>query len=322
MYGPDGESVLECLERHGEKVPSFCRSGACQSCLLQAESGTVTAVAQQGLKDSWKQRGHFLACMCRPTGELQISRCDAGQSYSAQVVGVDRLSPSVLRVLLTRPERFDYAAGQFVQIIRATDELMRPYSLASLPGEKLLELHVALLPQGRMSPWLLGAIGHTVTIRGPFGDCVYLDHEPDRPLILAGTGTGLAPLLGVARAALTVAHRAPVRLFHGAARLEELYLWDELRQLQREYCQFVVVGSVPPGGNAERPQPQGGPMITERPLAEILMSDSSGLAESRVYLCGNADFVRKLRKKIYLAGTPLARIHSDSFLPMAQQLAA
>ena len=318
LHGPDGESVLECLERHGEKIASFCRSGACQSCVLRADSGTVPAVAQQGLKDSWKQQGRFLACMCRPTGEMQVSRCDAGQSHAVHVVGVDRLSSSIARVSLSRPEELDYSAGQFIQLIRTSDELMRPYSLASLPREQLLELHVALLPQGRMSPWLVGAVGNTLSIRGPFGDCVYLDHEPDRPLILAGTGTGLAPLLGVVRAAVTAGHRGTIRLFHGATRFEDLYQWRELTQLQREHPRLQVVGSVPGGGNAGAPHAEGGPAISERPLTELLMSEGSDLAQGRVYLCGNAEFVRKLRRQIYLAGTPLARIHSDAFLPMAQ----
>jgi ferredoxin-NADP reductase len=38
------------------------------------------------------------------------------------------------------------------------------------------------------------------------------------------------------------------------------------------------------------------------------------LAEERVYLCGNPELVRKLQRKLYLAGVPLARIHADPFV--------
>jgi len=34
-------------------------------------------------------------------------------------------------------------------------------------------------------------------------------------------------------------------------------------------------------------------------------------------LCGNPDIVRRLRKRVYLAGASLDRIHSDSFAPPA-----
>jgi hypothetical protein len=33
-----------------------------------------------------------------------------------------------------------------------------------------------------------------------------------------------------------------------------------------------------------------------------------------VYLCGHPDLVRKLQKKLYLAGAVLERIHADPFV--------
>src|SRR5262245_65974977 len=81
----EGESVLDCLLRHGVQVNSLCRSGSCQSCLLQSTAGAVPPAAQAGLKDSWKQQGYFLACICRPREDLVVARCDAAAPYSAIV---------------------------------------------------------------------------------------------------------------------------------------------------------------------------------------------------------------------------------------------
>lgn len=190
----EGESVLDCLDRNQAGVPSFCRNGVCQSCLLRAESGDVPAAAQQGLKEAWRTQGWLLACMCRPTGDMQLARCDAAPSFPARVVDVLPLSARILRVRLTRPADFCFSSGQFIQLQRPADGLMRPYSLASMADEELLELHVALLPHGKMSQWLITAVGEPVSIRGPFGECFYVPDTPARPLLLAGTGTGLAPL--------------------------------------------------------------------------------------------------------------------------------
>src|SRR3954462_10741954 len=87
----NGESVLDCLLRHGEQVSSLCRTGACQSCLLQATSGSVPAAAQQGLKDAWKQQGYFMACVCRPQADLAMQRCDAAASHESRVEAVTEL---------------------------------------------------------------------------------------------------------------------------------------------------------------------------------------------------------------------------------------
>src|SRR5512145_1198197 len=104
-----GETVLECLERHGEQVASLCRSGVCQCCLLRAQSGDVPKAAQQGLKPAWQESGVFMPCVCRPQTDLVVTRCDAVASWRSTVLDVAALSPRVLRVQLARPEGFQFA---------------------------------------------------------------------------------------------------------------------------------------------------------------------------------------------------------------------
>lgn len=317
--GPDGESVLECLERHGERAPSFCRSGVCHSCVMKVEVGRVPALSQEGLKESWRQQGYFLPCVCRPQGEIDVARCDAVRTFASEIAEVTPLSDAVLRVMLTRPKDLSYAAGQFIQLVRPSDGTLRPYSIASLPREKLIELHVGLRPDGEMSQWLRTSKGRDIEIRGPFGECVYVTNEPDRPLLLAGTGTGLAPLLGVVRAALAAGHRGTIHLLHGAARVGGLYLWDLLSQLRRSYADRVMItGSVlsldgqPPGARTDAAP------VTDRPLQDVVLDHASS-SDQRVYLCGDPEFVKTLRKRIYLAGTALNRIHADPFLRPARR---
>lgn len=314
--GPDGETVLECLERQGVAVPSFCRNGACQTCLMKAEDGEIPAVAQQGLKPAWKRQGFFMACVCRPKATLDVARCDAARQFPTQVLEVEPLGAQVLRVILARPADFEFSAGQFMQLVRPEDGLMRPYSIASLPDSPVIELHVALMAGGRMSQWLRDAEGKAMEFRGPFGECSYWPEEPDRPLLLAGTGTGLAPLLGVLRAALATGHRGPIRLFHGASRLEGLYHWDLLQTLQSAHPQLSVWGSVLDGANDN-------PGISATPLdQQVLGLGDSTLAEQRVYLCGRPEFVREMRREIYLSGVPFERIHADPFLEPARASAS
>jgi CDP-4-dehydro-6-deoxyglucose reductase len=309
-----GETVLEGIERQGASLPAFCRRGVCQICVVRAKRGAVPAAAQNGLKDSLRLQSVFLACQCRPTEDLELERMGSAAKYASRVERVEPLSPGVLRVLLAAPTGFSFRAGQFLQLERASDGLTRAYSIASLPGEAL-ELHVALLPGGALSGWLAGATGERVSLSGPFGECFYLPEEPERPLCLAGSGTGLAPLIGVVRAALAADHRGPIRLYHGSPRAEGLYFWAELQALVRQNPQLRVIGSLldgsagagPASGDTERCQ------IRVAALDELLL-DGALWSEERVYLCGNDELVRKLQKKVYLAGVPLARIHADRFV--------
>lgn len=308
----DGESVLDCLLRHGERVSSLCRSGACQSCLLQATSGTVPAAAQQGLKDAWKQQGYFLACVCRPQTDLAIERCDGAASHESVVEAVTELGPSVIGVRLSRPSGFEFRAGQFVQLSRPSDGLMRPYSIASIPTDDQLELHVALLPNGQMSGWLREGIGQRVLLRGPFGECFYQEGEPDRPLLLAGTGTGLAPLLGVLRTAARHGHRGEISLFHGSPQLSGLYLRAQLEALTDEIPNLRLFASLLSKPESELGT-QGRWQLEVAPLDKLVFSRFPKLHAHRLFVCGQPALVHSLRKRAYLAGASLNRIHCDAF---------
>jgi len=307
-----GESVLDCLLRHGQQVSSLCRSGACQSCMLKASAGALPAAAQLGLKDAWRQQGFFLACICRPSEDLVLERCNAAASYPAVVRRVTPLSPNVIGVQLTRPTGFEFRAGQFVQLSRPSDGLMRPYSVASLPSEDELELHVALLPDGQMSGWLHGAVGQSVSLRGPFGECFYQEGESERPLVLAGTGTGLAPLLGVLRSAAHHGHRGEISLFHGSPLLSGIYLRSELEALSEALPNLRLFGSLLSGAEDELGA-QGRWQFELSPLDQLIFARCPKLGEHRLFVCGQPSLVQLLRKRAYLAGASLSRIHCDAF---------
>lgn len=312
-----GETVLECLTRSGVGIPSFCRSGVCQTCLLRELSGNAPAKAQAGLKESWRQQGLLLACLCDTATELVLTTCDAAATFLSRVVRVEVLTERVVRVLVEKPAGFDFAAGQFVQLGRVSDGTSRPYSIASLPSDPELEFHVALQPGGALSPWLQNAVGEAVSIKGPFGDCFYVSNEPQRALLLAGTGTGLAPLWGVARAALEQGHEGPVALYHGARTAQELYLWPELRALARRFNNLEVHGVVlegEPTPPVEAEEEVSGVAMSQGLLDEVVLAAHGKPMELRAYLCGNPDLVGKLKKRLYLAGASLSRIHSDPFL--------
>lgn len=305
-----GETVLGGIEREGGEVPFFCRRGVCQACVLRATKGSVPPLAQKGLRDAHRRQAVFLSCVCQPSEDLEVERCGISERVASRIERVEPLSADVLRVQLAVPEGFAYAAGQYIQLERA-DGLMRPYSIASLPGDSI-ELHVARLPGGAMSGWLAGAVGEPIGIRGPFGECSYVD-EPDRPLLLAGTGTGLAPLIGVVRAALAAGHRAPIRLYHGSLARAGLYLWSELEQIAARSEALSVVGSVLNGD----PEAPGRVTIVNTPLDQLVLGSGVAWRDQRVYLCGHPELVQKLQKKIYIGGGALERIHVDPFVAPA-----
>jgi NAD(P)H-flavin reductase len=304
----EGESVLDVLLRNGTDPSYSCRLGVCLTCVLRAVEGPVPAAAQEGLRPTLREQGYFLPCVCQPTGDLEVVPAeDAAVFGRARVVAVEPLAPRVCRVRLEPANELYYHAGQFLNL-RRRDRVTRSYSLASVPSlDRLLEVHVKRLPGGRMSNWIFDELrpGDGLDLQGPNGACYYLPGKPEQPLLLIGNGTGLAPLIGIARDALASGHRGEIRLYHGSRHAEGLYLVDELRRLERDHANF----SYHPCLSGDGP----GQDCRAARADVAAFADLPELGGWRVFLCGYPPMVNAARRDAYLAGAALADIHADPF---------
>ncbi|MCC6698587.1 MAG: 2Fe-2S iron-sulfur cluster binding domain-containing protein [Candidatus Hydrogenedentes bacterium] len=308
----ENETVLDCLLRNGIDVSYSCKSGVCQSCLLQAVSGELPKNAQIGLRDTHLARQYFLSCSCLPNNDLEVCRPDAAGLRAPGVVRrIDLLNASVARLRVHCPEPPAYRAGQFFSLIRP-DGLVRSYSAASLPSDDdFIEFHVALVPGGRMSEWVHRDLkrGDALDLQGPAGNCFYVPGNPGQPILLAGTGTGLAPLYGILRDALAKGHSGPIHLCHGSVNSGGLYLDAELRRMMEANPQFHYSPCVL-NGNGDDGIPQAN-------IDAYALSCTGPLKGWKVYLCGHPDIVRTLQRKAFLAGANLQSIYADAFVSSA-----
>lgn len=305
----EGETVLDTLLRQGVDISYSCKRGTCFTCLLRAPGAAIPAAAQRGLRRTVAVEGYFLACCFRPTEEeLVVQRPREAEVYGRAIVRAKLpATRTALRLFLEPATALYYHPGQFINLRRA-DGLTRSYSLASVPRtDPLLELHVRRMANGAMSQWLFDqlGVGDTIDIAGPYGSCFYLQDDATKPMLLIGTGIGLAPLVGIARDALHAGHRGPILLYVGSRKPEGLYLQDELQELALAHDNFhyepCVSGlDVPAGHHAGRAD-------------DVAFARHLDLEGWRVFLCGVAPMVHAARKRAYLAGARLQEIHAEAF---------
>jgi len=308
-----GQTVLDVLLKADIAVPTSCRAGACQACLVQATRGTPPPASQQGLKEALKLQGYFMACQARPDSDLEVSLANArALEVPARVAISERLTDTVLRVVVETEAPLSYRAGQYITLSRP-DGLARAYSVANVPAptSRALELHVRLLPGGRMSSWLSNpeSVGAEVRVRGPSGECFYVPGSATQALVLIGTGTGLAPLWGVLHDALGNGHAGPIELWHGARNVAGLYLVRELEALERQHPHFRYRRCVLEG-EADDVHELGA-------LDRLVLESAPSFAGRRVYLCGDPSLVQTLKRRIFLKGAALREIHADAFVGSA-----
>ena len=307
------KSVLDALLDAGIEVANSCRSGICHSCLLECREGELPAKSQSGLKTSHQTLNYFKACQCEAADGLVIAPIDSVKlRYNAEVISVDHLSGQILRLVLA--SEMSARGGQFINVWREPD-LVRSYSLASASASPNLELHIRRYPDGQFSAWASQElkVGDTLEIQGPMGACFY-QGNPEKRMLLAGIGTGLAPLLGIVRDALATAHQSEIHLYHGVKTSEQFYLLETLQELALAHPQLHLHLISQEGELDEGFAMQGdiySQVATEQP--ELKGWD--------VYLCGAESFVRKMRRQCFLAGAGMGDIYADAFLPAQVQSA-
>lgn len=300
----EGESVLEGLERAGFDVPSGCRAGICAKCMQQAQA--PPPASQRSLRPTLRAQGFFLACQAYPSGPLVLETRTTPEPVATTVQSVEHVAPDVVRLLLRPETALSFRPGQYLDVLHESGAT-RNYSIASLPTDGVLELHVRRVPDGLVSGWLHErAVRDSVRVRGAFGQCFHVADDAHKKLLLVGAGTGLAPLLGIARDALDQGHQGPIDLVHGGLEPGRLYLREELAALAASWPQLSVHHCVLRNAT---------PSEHEGPLDQVAIKLAGPLSQARAFLCGDGEIVSRLQRSLFLAGVPSAEILADPFLP-------
>jgi ferredoxin-NADP reductase len=207
---------------------------------------------------------------------------------AAEVAGAKWETPRVRTLELNVPGWADHLAGQHLDVrLTAEDgyQAQRSYSIASAPGETLA-LTVERLDDGEVSPYLVDEAreGDGFEVRGPIGG--YFVWEPDdpAPVLLVGGGSGVVPLMAMARSRARVGATAPMRLLYSSRSLEDVIYRDELEEFPGDG--FDVVHTL------TREQPAGWTGYSRRIDPELLAEVAWPMEdEPKVFVCGSTRFV-------------------------------
>jgi len=232
-----GQTLLEAALDNHFTIPNSCRSGICQTCLVKIQTGIIPPAAQQGLSTNQIQQNLALACQLRPEDKIWVTSVDTNSFYPAEVISHEKLNRDVLRLRLRADIR--WFPGQYLTLWK-NSRLGRPFSIASLSSEGFLEFHIKRHEYGEISRWLHSELhaGQYIEISEPRGNSFYTPSMQQKPLLLIGAVTGLAPLYGIARDALAQKHPSRIDLLHVNSLSNQTYLHDELSRLVQQYPNF------------------------------------------------------------------------------------
>ncbi len=300
-----GETVLEALLRQGVNIPYDCRRQTCLTCLVRSVDGPPPAESQVHLKATLRVQNYFLACACRPVRDMEIALSSETlkEEIGARVAALNYLSEQVLEITLDCDRPLHYRGGQSV-ILLNQDNIGKSFAIASPTSQRLsgrIELQVERTPGCCFCEWLHDhlRVGAQMRIFGPAGLLFHLPGDPRQGIVLAAWGAGLGGILGILQDVFEHDHSGPVYLFHGAQNAGDLYLVDEIREIEGYYPNFRYVGCVAKGT---------GETGEVHHIVRQLLPDLTGW---RIYLAGPRAFVDRLRRQTYLDGASIKEILFD-----------
>jgi toluene monooxygenase electron transfer component len=231
------DTLLRAGLRAGLGFPYECNAGSCGTCKVELLEGQISSIRPDapGLSERDRAKNRVLACQARPTSDCRIKVRLRPENvpqhrparFQAKLAGFRDLTHDM------REFRFKAAAGspgflpgQYALFYLPGLEAPRTYSMSNIDdGSGEWAFIVRRVPGGVGTVTLFDkvAVGSEITLDGPYG-LAYLRTDSPRDLVLIGGGSGLAPVLSLARGAVAEPKLAgrKIHVFYGARTTRDL----------------------------------------------------------------------------------------------------
>lgn len=203
-------------------------------------------------------------------------------------------------------------AGQHVDIrLTAEDgyQAVRSYSLGSYGDGETIELAVDEIPEGEVSPYLVRDVlpGDELEVKGPLGGYFVWRPGGEGPVQLIAGGSGIVPLMAMARAATDASAAASFRLLYSVRTYQDAIYRDELADVDGH-------GGVAVTWAYTRQAPDAwsgtvGRLDDGRIQSAVWEPDRQPM----IFVCGPTGFVEHVADALVRLGHPPERIKTERF---------
>jgi Na+-transporting NADH:ubiquinone oxidoreductase subunit F len=316
-----GKSLLNTLKDGEVFIPSACGGrGSCGLCKCKVKSGAGEVLPTEipWLSDDEKKDNVRLSCQLKVKNDMQVEidpELLYVREFRTTVVGLDSLTHDIkqLTLKLEDPDTMEYKAGQFVQIETPVYELSdeavyRAYSMSSVPSsQNTIEMEIRLVPDGICTTYVHKhlKVGDTMTVNGPYGDFHRTDN--DREMICIAGGSGMAPLKSILYDMREKAIKRKARYFFGAKSKRDLFLLDEMKQLEQDLDDFKFIPALSEPADDDNWDGETG-LITE-----VVDRHTDDLSEAEAYLCGSPFMIDACIEVLQKHGMKEENIFYDKF---------
>ncbi len=238
-------------------------------------------------------------------------------TYPLRIVDRRQEAPDAVSLWLDVPRdlstAFHYQVGQFVTIEEdiAGEWVRRQYSLSSVPGlDPGLRITVKKVPGGRMSTWLVNTVkvGDVLEVAAPRGR-LYVPSDESRNYLFVAAGSGIAPLIAIARHVLGANSGNRVTVAYGNRSVETIILRAEVDSIVESSHAIVehVLSRPGPGWSGATGH------VDPEYLSRRWEAWNRSALPVAAFLCGPEEFMTAAEKFLLERGIAINDIRSESF---------
>jgi len=320
----EDDTLLRAGLRAGVGLPYECNAGSCGTCKVELVAGSIESLRPDapGLGERDRAKNRVLACQAQPRSDCSIKvrlrpenvPVHRPQRFRARLESVRDLTHDM------REFRFKAAAGapgflpgQYALFYLPGLDVPRTYSMSNVDdGHGTWEFIVRRVPNGVGTNTLFDkvTVGTEITLDAPYG-LAYLRTDSPRDIICIGGGSGLAPILSVARGAVREPKLAgrKIHVFYGARTTQDLCGDADLRELEGygDRLTFEAVLSMP----EQSPEAWTGPTGFVHEHVQKFIGER--WADFEYYFCGPPAMAEAVQRMLIEKRVPYPQVHFDSF---------
>ncbi len=242
------------------------------------------------------------------------------KTYSLKIKEITRETPDTFTIHFKQPlfSKIKYKSGQFLTIIVPINgkNERRAYSLSSAPNiDENLSITIKMIENGLVSNYVDKHFkaGDKMEVVEPMGHfCLEPDKNLERHIILFGAGSGITPLISMAKSILVFEPHSIVSLIYGNRNTQSIIFKQTIEEMQKKYgTRFNVVHVL------SRPEEDWigykgriDKVLTINVLNLLPKFDKD---KTEYYLCGPEGMMNAVREALIYLQTPQEKIHHESF---------
>lgn len=289
----EGEAFLGAALRAGIGFPYDCCSGGCGTCRFELLEGSVDDLWPEapGLSPRDKRKGKLLACQSAPTSDCTVRVRTEGayvcdplpQVHGAVLAGVRHVTHDMREFTFRTEAPARFKPGQYARLSLKGAGWPRAYSMSNLPNpDGIWQFIIRRVPDGGFSNRAFDVmkVGDTIGLEGPLG-MAWLREDNPRDIVCIAGGSGLAPMLSIARRAARLVEPKTIDFYYGA-------------RTPKDVCGESLLEELPGFGK------------TIRYCAAVCSPDDTWNGRTGfIHTCVEADLGPELKRlEFYMAGPP------------------